>query len=250
MPVNALSVEALSLFYGNNPEPALNKLSFQVQKGDFFGLPGPNGAGKTSLFAVTGGLLKAASGKVYISDLESIKHRKKIKYITGFVPQDIALYEKMTAFENLWYFGRLFGIQGKTLKNRINLLLDRLLLTAYKHRKVHRFSGGMKRRLNLLAGLVHNPEIIFLDEPVTGVDVQSKKSIHDFLRELNQAGHTVIYTSHILEDIEKLCNRIAIIDYGEVKESGDTAELLARHADCRNLEELFIKITGANTRDK
>ena len=162
----------------------------------------------------------------------------------------IALYEKLTAFENLYYFGRLYGIDKKILNDRIDFFLERLGLLKYKHAKIKSFSGGMKRRINLIAGVLHKPEILILDEPVVGVDVQSRNVIREFLMELNSDNTSIIYTSHMMEDIEILCNKISIIDYGELVENDiSPKEIVAKYDNCNSLEEVFLHLTGQKLRD-
>jgi ABC-2 type transport system ATP-binding protein len=173
----------------------------------------------------------------------------EIKKFIGVISQDIALYEKLTAYENLYYFGRLFDINKKELNSIIDSLLNRLGLYKYKNEKIVNFSGGMKRRINLLAGVLHNPKILFLDEPVTGCDVQSRIVIREYLLELKLSGTTLIYTSHLMDDVEKLCTRISVMDYGRIIQTGTPTSLISQHSDCLSLEDLFLKLTGRNLRD-
>ncbi|MDB4334812.1 ABC transporter ATP-binding protein [bacterium] len=244
-----VDIQNLTKIYPNRHEPAVNNLSLQIHKGEFYGLLGPNGAGKTTTISVASSLLKATKGEVYLNGLNINEDLLKIKHVLGVVAQDIALYEKMTAFENLFYFGKLYGINRIDLKKRIDFLLDRLGLLKYKNDKILSYSGGMKRRINLMAGLLHNPDILILDEPVVGVDVHSRNVIREFLKEVNDDNTTIIYTSHMMEDAEMLCSRLCIIDYGEMVEQGSPQELIAKHSNCSTLEEVFLKLTGQKLRD-
>lgn len=244
-----IDIQGLTKIYPRRFESAIDNLSLQIKSGEFYGLLGPNGAGKTTTISVLTGLLKPTSGSVLIKNHNVATQLDAIKPAIGVVSQDIALYEKLTAHENLYYFGRLYGIEKKKLNQRIDFLLDRLGLLKYKDHKVNSFSGGMKRRINIMAGILHEPEIVILDEPVVGVDVHSRNVIREFLKEVNKQGKTIIYTSHIMEDAEKLCSKVAIIDYGKLVEVGAPHELVLKYPDCQSLEEVFLKLTGQNLRD-
>lgn len=244
-----IDIKNLTKKYPEKHEPAVNNLSLQIKQGEFYGLLGPNGAGKTTIISVISSLLKPTSGEVLIQGLHLKTDLNKIKDMIGVVSQEIALYDKMTAYENLRYFGSLYGVNKKVLNQRIDTLLDRLGLLKYKNNKVQSFSGGMQRRINLLAGILHNPDILILDEPVVGVDVHSRNVIREFLQEVNEDNTTIIYTSHMMEDAEKLCTKLSIIDYGELVESGSPQELIKKYDDCESLEAVFLKLTGQNLRD-
>lgn len=194
----------------------LDNISFVVEEGDIFGLIGPNGAGKTTLINIITGLLDANNGTVLIGGYDIKKDTLKAKEFFGLVPQELALIETVSAYDNLEFFGSLYGLKGKLLKERINYALEVTGLTENKKVKVKKFSGGMKRRLNLSAAIMHNPKILILDEPTVGIDPQSRNHIFEFLKKINKEYNTtIIYTSHYMEEVEYLCNNIFIIDEGK-----------------------------------
>jgi ABC-2 type transport system ATP-binding protein len=205
---------------------ALNNVSLNIPKGEFFGLLGPNGAGKSTLMNIIIGYLEADSGQVYIGDekisLQNIQLRKKI----GYVPQEVSLYLELSAYNNLKIFGELYGLTSKNLENKIEYVLELVQLKDRKKDRVKEFSGGMKRRLNLAASLLHDPEIVLCDEPTVGVDPQSRNAIFDMLSELNKSGKTIVYTTHYMEEAERLCSRLAIIDHGNIIAIGSLVELI------------------------
>jgi len=251
MTVNRSIIELKNLtkIYKNSLAPAINKLNLEIGEGEIFGLLGPNGAGKTTTISILCGLLKPTDGEVYIKQLSLKNNLNKIKKLIGIVPQDIALYNKLTARENLQYFGRMYDIPRNDLNNRITSCFEMLGLEKRADDRVDTFSGGMKRRTNLIAGILHQPEILFLDEPTVGVDVQSRRVILDYLVELHKIGTTIVYTSHYLEEAENLCSQVAIIDIGEVIAMGTPEELTNSDNESFNLENLFIKLTGRELRD-
>ena len=195
---------------------AVDGVSFDIKRGEIFGLLGPNGAGKSTIISILCCLLKATSGRVTIDGFDIGRNASEIKKIIGVVPQEISLYHTLTARENLRFYGRIYGLSGKTLKNRIEALLEMVGLTDRADDLLEGYSGGMKRRINIAVALLHNPRILFLDEPSTGVDPQSRKRIYDTIQDLNRQGTTVLLTTHQMEDAEKLCHRIAIVDKGKL----------------------------------
>jgi ABC-2 type transport system ATP-binding protein len=194
----------------------LDRVSFSVSEGEIFGLLGPNGAGKTTLLSIVAGLLEAGGGEVRIQGRSALPLGKELRKQIGIVPQELALYNDLSAAENLGFFGRLYGIQGAALKQQVEEVLTAIGLTDRADQKVNTFSGGMKRRLNLGAALVHQPRLLFLDEPTTGVDPQSRNHIFEEIRRLNRAGTTVVYTSHYMEEVQILCPRVGILDHGRI----------------------------------
>ncbi|MBK8807645.1 MAG: ABC transporter ATP-binding protein [Bacteroidales bacterium] len=241
-------VENLTKFYKGRVEPAVDNLELIVNEGDFFGLLGPNGAGKTTTISMMCGLIPITKGKIEITGYDVQTNMSMIKWHIGVVAQDIALYDKLSAYENLNYFGTLYSIEKEILKKKITELLFRLGLEKFKDEKIKNFSGGMKRRVNLIAGLLHEPKLLFLDEPTVGVDVHSRSLIREYLTELNQNGTTIIYTSHMMEDAEILCSKVAIIDYGKVKCIDSPSNLMMQY-ECETLEKVFLKVTGHSPRD-
>ena len=205
---------------------ALNDVSLEIKDKEFFGLLGPNGAGKSTLMNLMIGYIGADAGDIYIDEEKISQHNLAVRKQIGFVPQSIALYDDATAFENLEIFGSLFGIRKNLLRAVIAENLNRVQLYERRKDKVKNFSGGMKRRLNIAASLLHNPKVLLCDEPTVGVDPQSRNAIFDYLVKLNEEGKTIIYTTHYMEEAERLCSRIAIIDSGKIISSGTLDELL------------------------
>lgn len=244
-----IAIQNLVKTYKGSHEPAVNSINMNVEHGEIFGLLGPNGAGKTTTISILCDLIPATSGSVKINNLKYSQHARKIKSLMGVVSQDIALYPTLTAWENLQYFAGLYGLSGTTGKNRIKEALKRLDLWEKRNVAIKKYSGGMKRRINLLAGILHKPKLLFLDEPTVGIDVQSRRMIFEYLRELNQEGTTIFYTSHLLEEAEKLCSRVSVIDQGKIIANGSPAELIKRTEGASSLEDVFIRITGKKVRD-
>lgn len=248
MVVPAIEVHNLVKSYRGVAQPAVATISFEIAAGSVFGLLGPNGAGKTTTLSMLYGVLKPDSGSINIKGWDALKNVARIKQLIGVVPQEIALYPMLTARENLSYIGRMYGLDRSTLQERMEHLLETFGLLQHADKRVETFSGGMKRRVNLMAGVLHRPEIVFLDEPTVGVDVQSRAVIIDFLKRLNEEGTTIVYTSHLMEEAQNLCKEIAIIDQGKLLLSGSPAELIAA-AKCTDLESLFLQLTGRQLRD-
>jgi ABC-2 type transport system ATP-binding protein len=245
----AIEIAGLRKIYRGTEEHALDGISLLVPEGEIFGLLGPNGAGKTTTINIICGTLEATSGSVKISGMESKKNRASIKHHIGVVPQDIALYTTLSARENLLFTGRMYGLKGKQLRERVNHCLNVFGLEKFGHRQIRTYSGGMKRRINLIAGILHRPKILFLDEPTVGIDVQSRNVIIEYLKNLNSEGTTIIYTSHYMEEAEQLCSSIAIIDQGKIIIQGRPQEMISRQPGCTNLESIFLQLTGRNLRD-
>jgi ABC-2 type transport system ATP-binding protein len=195
---------------------AVNDVNLAIQKGEIFGLLGPNGAGKTTTISMITGLLKPTSGSITMDELDLKTHTYAVKAKLGLVPQELALYPTLSARDNLDFFGRIYDLKGKELRERVDELLAMVELSDRANEAVKNYSGGMKRRVNIAAGLMHKPEVLFLDEPTVGVDPQSRNAIFEAVEELNRAGMTVIYTTHYMEEAERLCHRVAIIDEGQI----------------------------------
>lgn len=244
-----IEIQNVSKTYKGSDRIALNNLTLQVKAGEIFGLLGPNGAGKTTLISILCGLIKPSSGSFSIDGLTYQKNSRKIRQIIGVVPQEYALYPTLTAYENLLYFGTMLGLDKKEIKDKIIDNLTKVGLADFAHKKVGTFSGGMKRRINLIAGLLHNPKVLFLDEPTVGVDVQSKKVIIQYLIELNKSGTTIIYTSHHLSEAENFCSNVAIVDNGTIITQGTPKTLIKNTENATRLEDVFISLTGLQLRD-
>ena len=199
-----------------NGHTAVDGVSFEINRGEIFGLLGPNGAGKSTIISILCCLLEPTLGSVVIDGSDIRKNANNIKKIIGVVPQEISLYHTLTARENLAFYGKIYGLSGRALKSRIAALLDMVGLTERADDLLEGYSGGMKRRINIAAALLHEPSILYLDEPTTGVDPQSRRRIYDTIQDLNRQGMTVLLTTHQMEDAEKLCHRIAIMDKGKL----------------------------------
>jgi len=244
-----IEIQQLSKKYKGSENFSVKSLSLKVEDDEIFGLLGPNGAGKTTLISMLSSLLKPTSGTFTINGLNFQDNKNELKQLIGIVPQEYALYPTMTAYENLFYFGSMYGLHGNTLKNLIEEHLETMGLIRFSHKKVQTFSGGMKRRVNLIASILHKPKVLFLDEPTVGVDVQSKNVILDRLRLLNKEGATIIYTSHHLNEAENFCSRVAIIDQGTIIIKGIPTDLILAQENAHSLEDVFLKFTGKALRD-
>jgi len=210
-----LEVDNLVKKYGDFE--AVKGISFSVEEGEVFGLLGPNGAGKTQTISMLTGVVQPTSGTARIGGHDIRTHMGEVKKINGLVPQDLALYPTLSARANLNFFGRIYGLRGKQLKERVDDVLCTVALTERADQAVDKYSGGMKRRVNIAAGLLHHPRLFFLDEPTVGVDPQSRNQIFESVQQLNrERGMSIVYTSHYMEEVELLCNRVAIIDQGRI----------------------------------
>ncbi len=247
-PSYALVADRLVKRYDRGAVTALDGFSLTIAPGDFFGLLGPNGAGKTTALSLFSTLFAADSGSIRILGADLKTEAAAIRPLIGLVPQELALYEKFSGRENLAFFGRLYGLGGTKLRQRIDYCLQVAGLHDHHSRPVSGYSGGMKRRLNLAVGLLHMPDLLLLDEPTVGIDAQSRHLIHEQLLSLNRKGMTIVYSTHYMEEAQDLCSRIAIVDRGRVVEEGIPSKLLAEHGS-RNLEHLFLGLTGRQLRD-
>ena len=254
-----LNVNNLSKSYGDRL--AVDRVSFQVQAGQTVGLIGPNGAGKSTTVSMICGLLRADAGSVELDGAAVLPGQSDAKRKIGFVPQDLALYEDLSARENLKLFGALYGLKGALLKTRCDAVLALVNLADRAADKPNTFSGGMKRRLNIAAALIHDPQLLILDEPTVGVDPQSRNAIFETLEKLKGLGRSLIYTSHYMEEVERLADHIVIIDHGKVLADGGDALPVMGWLDrqgCRplhfatartKLEDIFLNLTGRSLRD-
>lgn len=244
-----IKIQQLSKKYKTADFFSVSNLDLEIIEGAIFGLLGPNGAGKTTLISMLCSLIKPTSGTFSINGLTYAKNKNELKQLIGIVPQEYALYPSLTAFENLTYYGSMYGLKGKYLKSQINESLEKLGLSKFSNKKIETFSGGMKRRVNLIGSILHQPKVLFLDEPTVGVDVQSKNVIIEHLQGLNKKGTTIIYTSHHLNEAEHFCDKVAIIDHGRLIIQGKPEDLIAKQENAHHLEDVFLAITGKALRD-
>ncbi|MEE6188169.1 Linearmycin resistance ATP-binding protein LnrL [Mycovorax composti] len=245
--MSAIQIEQLSFRY-KGQQSLIKNLSLTVNVGERFGIFGPNGAGKTTLMNLITGLLPYEQGSIKILDKEVRSFKDEIKQLIGLVPQDFSFYEQLSPIENMQFFGAWYGMSKMAIKNKTEELLQVMGLDTVAHKPVKLFSGGMKRRVNLAIGVMNNPQILFLDEPTVGVDVQSRNAIIEFLKKLNASGTTLVYTSHQLGEAEDLCNVVSLYDEGEIIAHGALDVLLSTHRHT-GLEGLFLELTGRNYRD-
>ncbi|WP_421918950.1 ABC transporter ATP-binding protein [Marinifilum sp.] len=234
---------AKNLTKSYNEVKALSNVNLSIQKGELYGMLGPNGAGKTTTISILSSLLKPDEGEIFYEDKNLYQNLAECKKLIGVVPQKIALYEDLTASENLKFWGTMYGIKGQSLQKKCDELLDFLGLSDRKNHKIKTYSGGMKRRINIAAALLHNPKIVFMDEPTVGIDPQSRNLIFEVIEELHLRGLTMIYTTHYMEEAERLCDRIGIIDEGRIIAEGSLDEL---KADSSLKEEIHLKYSNPN----
>ncbi|MNB71177.1 Daunorubicin/doxorubicin resistance ATP-binding protein DrrA [compost metagenome] len=206
----------------------VDHVNLSIQEGEIFGLLGPNGAGKSTTISMLCGLLKLDGGSIAVDGVSVEKQPLEVKKRIGLVPQDLALYENMTAEENAMFFGKLYGLRGRLLKERVYEALAFTGLSDRAKDKPSTFSGGMKRRLNIACAIMHRPKLIIMDEPTVGIDPQSRNHILESVKTLNKMGSTVIYTSHYMEEVEAICDRVAIMDKGHIIACGTEGELRER----------------------
>ena len=247
-----IKVRSISKSFGNIE--AVKNVSFTIDKGEIFGILGPNGAGKSTIVNILNTLVKPDKGDVIIDGINIKDDGDTIKLIMGVVPQEIALYEELSAYENLMFWGGLYDIPKPELKANVNNTLEIVDLVNRKDDRIKTFSGGMKRRINIACALLHNPRILVLDEPTVGVDPQNRNHIFEVIERLNNEGMTMIYTTHYMEEAERFCDKIAIIDVGGIIAQGTLKEL-RKISDVKDLitvkladsdNEIISRITSAN----
>lgn len=244
-----LDAQNISLAYRGADSPALTGVSFSVGRGEFCGLIGPNGAGKTTLLSVFATLLRPDAGLLSICGINSLSSPRKIRGKIGLVPQELALYDKLTGLENILFFGRMYGVRANLLKEKAAYYLDMFGLRDKANKKVSSYSGGMKRRVNLIVGLIHDPQLLLLDEPTVGIDAQSRHLIMGKLSELNSEDMSMVYSSHYLEEVQQLCQKVTIIDHGQVVVEGEPKYLIDQAKGCGNLMDYYLEQTGEKLRD-
>ncbi len=248
-----IQLRSVSKSYGNIE--AVKNVSFSIEKGEIFGILGPNGAGKSTIVNILNTLVKPDKGDVIIDGVNIKDDGDTIKLIMGVVPQEIALYEELSAYENLMFWGGLYDIPQPELKANVNNTLEIVDLSGRKNDRIKTFSGGMKRRINIACSLLHNPKILVLDEPTVGVDPQNRNHIFEVIERLNNDGMTIIYTTHYMEEAERFCDKIAIIDVGSIIAQGTLKEL-RKVSDVKDLitvkladsdNEIISRITSVNS---
>jgi ABC-2 type transport system ATP-binding protein len=239
----------LRKIYPGASQPAVKDFNISITEGEVFGLLGPNGAGKTTMISMMSTLVKPTSGSITIYGIDIVRSPQEVKRLIGYVPQEVALYPNLSARENLRFLGRVSGLRGKTLEQRVSECIDFVGLDESADRQVYTYSGGMKRRANLAAGILNKPKVLFLDEPTVGIDPQSRNLILEKLATMKEST-TMIYTTHYMGEVENLCSSVAIMDAGGIIAEGTPAELINRMPGCANLEDVFIALTGRALRDR
>ncbi|MDG7044414.1 MAG: ABC transporter ATP-binding protein [Nitrososphaerota archaeon] len=228
---------------------AVNGVSLKVTKGTIFGLLGPNGAGKSTFLRMICTVLRPTSGHGSIEGFDIVNDTNEVRKTIGVVQEKLLLYPTLTAIENLEFFGRLYGIRGKPLREKAEALIEEVKLTSVKDRPVGTYSTGMRQRINLVRALIHDPKVIILDEPTNGLDPQSVRWVRDYVKRLKERNLTVLVTTHDMHEAEELMDELAIMDRGGVLAVGRTADL-KRSQDVATIEDLFLKLTGRELRDE
>ena len=238
-------IQVSNLSKSFNQIQAVKNLSFSIKKGEVFGLLGPNGAGKSTIINMMSTILSSDEGSILIDKNDVKKEPNLCKTLIGVVPQEISLYKDFTAYQNLMFWGKLYKIPTQELKEKIDSILELIGLTDRKNDLIKTFSGGMKRRINIASAILHNPKVLFMDEPTVGVDPQSRNRIFEVIENLNNQGMTIVYTTHYMEEVERLCNRIAIIDNGKIVAQGTKTEL-QQESNIKETIEITFQSISAN----
>ena len=249
MPEAFLTVE--NLYKSFNEHKAVNGVSFAINKGEIFGLLGPNGAGKTTTIRILSTVLGPERGDVTVGG-HSIRHNADaVRRLIGVCPQELALYADLSALDNLLFFGRMVGLNGREAKSQAIANLELMGLVDRARGKVDKFSGGMKRRINLAIALMGHPQLLFLDEPTVGIDPQSRNMIYETIEGLRDGGMTILYTTHYMEEANRLCHRVAIMDGGQIIAMDTPHQLKSKIGSPEQvtLEDVFLKLTGRGLRD-
>lgn len=244
-----LQITQLVKKYHSTEQSVLQRLDMSILPGEIFGFLGPNGTGKTTTVNILAGLLKPDSGDVRVLGKPLAQNRRFIRENIGVVPQNIALFPELTALENLKVFGAMYELPKDLLKHRISRLLDLFGLASAAKKPVKTYSGGMKRSINIIAGILHEPRLLMLDEPTVGIDVQTKALILENLRQLNREGTTILYTSHDMDEAQHFCTRVGIIDHGKLIADDTPDALIASCPGCSNLEGVYLQLTGKSLRN-
>ena len=249
---NIIETKKLTKKFGNLT--AVNSINLEVKEGEIFGFLGPNGAGKTTTISMLTTLVRPTFGTALVSGYDLINDASHVRTIIGVVPQSFSLFPELTAEENLAYIGKLYGMKGHSIKERTAYLLKTVALYEHRSRISGEFSGGMKQRLSVAASIISNPKVLFMDEPTTGLDPQSRIAIRELTRSLNKSGITIFYTTHDMEEADKLCDRIAIMDKGSIIALGTSREIKntvksGKGEKEHSLEDIFIHLTKKDLRD-
>ncbi|MFA6268850.1 MAG: ATP-binding cassette domain-containing protein [archaeon] len=245
---NIIEVKGLTKEFGKLC--AVNNISFSVKKGEIFAFLGPNGAGKSTTIKMLTTLLHPTKGEISLNGFDTLKHSDDVRKSFGIIFQDPSVDEELTAIENMEIHGVLYGVKKELMKQRIEQLLKIVELWDRKDDFVKKFSGGMKRRLEIARGLLHHPKILFLDEPTIGLDPQTRNHIWDYIKKLNKdEGITIFFTTHYMDEADRVAHRIAVIDHGKIVADGTSKQLKAK-TKTKNLEDAFIKLTGYNIREE
>lgn len=222
---------------------SINKVSLAVFQGEIFGILGANGAGKSTLLSMMAGIMKPTTGSVFFLGEDLYSRGHKSQKLIGFVPQEIALYSKLSGLDNLYFWGKAYGLRGKELKHRVEEILEIIGFKERMNEAVESFSGGMKRRLNIAVSLLHQPDLIIMDEPTVGIDFQSRKKIWEAVANLRNQGKTIVFTSHYSDDI-KLCTRLAVLEQGKLVALGTPQELKRRESGLEGLLDIGVSMLG------
>lgn len=247
-PLSEYAIETHGLTKKFGSFPAVDQIDLTVRKGEIYGFLGPNGAGKSTTIRMLCTLLKPSSGSAKVAGFNIDSEANEVRKRIGLVSEKLIMYTRLTAEQNLMFFGKLYGIDNAELKSKVKELLDMVKLTRFKDRSVGGFSSGMRQRMNVIRALIHDPEIIFLDEPTTALDPQSTKFVRDTILDLKQGGHTIILTTHIMEEADELSDRISIIDHGKILATG-TVLGLKKEYGTGSMLEVFLTVTGRELRD-
>lgn len=244
-----ITINQLKKRYKGSEEDALKGINMTIRQGEFFGILGPNAAGKSTLIAILCGIIPYSSGEATLFGRNINPPSAWLKSRFGLVPQEIALYPSLTVFENILFYGQMHGLEGNKLKSKAEEYIRTFFLEEHRNKILSKCSGGIKRRVNLIAGIIHEPSLVLLDEPTLGVDTQLRTLIFKYLKALNSSGTTILYTTHYMDEAEQLCSRVSILDHGRIITEGKPAELIAASPGCHDLGQLFLSLTGTELRD-
>jgi len=242
------AIETHGLTKTFNSFTAVDHVDLTVSKGEIYGFLGPNGAGKTTTIRILCTLLSPSSGTASVDGYDVVRQANEVRKRIGLVSEKLIMYPRLTALENLMFFGKLYRIDRDALRKKSEELLEMVKLTPFKDKQVGGFSSGMRQRVNVIRALLHDPDILFLDEPTTGLDPQSTRFVRDLVKELKQRGHTVVLTTHIMEEADELSDRVCIIDHGKIM-AVDTPHGFKEKYHSNSLLEVFLELTGRELRD-